>query len=122
MKAGWTTTDLKLSIEGSFFFMAHGTHDQWTAWTRIGGDEDYQYEKSSPTTKHTTYNAKYAYKTGAVLDVEKTTVIGLNVTYKVASWLQLLAQADLVSIKNYGNVTGVDAKDFQLVLSARFLF
>ena len=122
VKAGWTTTDLKLSIEGSFFFMAHGTHDQWTAWTRIGGDEDYQYEKSSPTTKHTTYNAKYAYKTGAVLDVEKTTVIGLNVTYKAASWLQLLAQADLVSIKNYGNVTGVDAKDFQLVLSARFLF
>ena len=122
LKAGWTTTDLRLSIEGSFFYMAHGTHDQWTMWTPIGGDENYEKEKSSPTTKHTTYNAKYAYKTGADLAVEKTVVCGINATYKAASWLTLLAQADLVSIKNYGNKEGVDAKDFQVVISARFLF
>ena len=102
--------------------MAHGTHDQWTMWTPIGGDENYEKEKSSPTTKHTTYNAKYAYKTGADLAVEKTVICGINATYKAASWLTLLAQADLVSIKNYGNKEGVDAKDFQVVLSARFLF
>lgn len=122
LKAGWTTTDLRLSIEGSFFYMAHGTHDQWTMWTPIGGDENYEKEKSSPTTKHTTYNAKYAYKTGADLAVEKTVICGINATYKATSWLTLLAQADLVSIKNYGNKEGVDAKDFQVVLSARFLF
>ena len=121
LKAGWTTTDLRLSIEGSFFYMAHGTHDAWTKWTTVGGNENYQYDKSSPTTKHTTYNAKYTDYT-ARNSVEKTTVLGINATYKAASWLTLLAQADLVSIKNYGNKEGVDAKDFQVVLSARFLF
>ena len=35
LKAGWTTADLRLSVEGSLFYMAHGTHDQWTAWTPI---------------------------------------------------------------------------------------
>ena len=130
LKAGWTTTDLRLSVEGSFFYMAHGTHDAWTKWTYIGYDpehpsaedlENYQYDKASPTTKHTTYNAKY---TDYALrnSVEKTTVLGINATYKATSWLSLLAQADLISIKNYGNVEGVVAKDFQLVLSARFLF
>ena len=121
LKAGWTTTDLRLSIEGSFFYMAHGTHDAWTKWTTVGGNENYQYDKSSPTTKHTTYNAKYT-DYAARNSVEKTTVLGINATYKAASWLTLLAQADLVSIKNYGNKEGVDAKDFQVVLSARFLF
>ena len=122
VKAGWTTTDLRLSIEGSFFFMAHGTHDAWTAWTRVGGDENYQYDKSSPTTKHTSYNAKYAYKTGADLSVEKTTVCGINATYKVTSWLTALVQADYVNIRNYGNVEGVNQSDFQVVVSARFYF
>ena len=122
VKAGWTTADLRLSVEGSFFFMAHGTHDQWTMWTRIGNDENYQYEKSSPTTKHTTYNAKYAYKTGADLAVEKTIVCGLNASYKVSSWLTAIAQVDYVTIANYGNMDGVNQNDLQLVLSARFMF
>lgn len=121
VKAGWTTSDLKLSIEGSFFFMAHGTHDQWTKWTPVGGDENYQYDKASPTIKHTTYNAKYT-DYAERNSVEKTTVLGVNVTYKATSWLNLLAQADLVSIRNYGNKEGVNEKDFQLVLSASFLF
>ena len=121
LKAGWTTTDLRLSVEGSFFYMAHGTHDAWTKWTTVGGNENYQYDKSSPTTKHTTYNAKYT-DYASRNSVEKTSVLGINATYKATSWLSLLAQADLVSIKNYGNKEGVDAKDFQLVLSARFLF
>ncbi len=124
LKAGWTTSDLRLSVEGSLFYMAHGTHDAWTMWTAIGGsEEDYNANKSSPTDKHTSYNAKYAYKSGNVdLAVEKTLVCGINASYKVSSWLTVMVQADFVSIRNYGNIPGVDQSDFQLVASATFSF
>ena len=124
LKAGWTTADLRLSVEGSLFYMAHGTHDQWTMWTPIGGsEEDYNANKSSPTDKHTSYNAKYDYKSvNTDLAVEKTFVCGINASYKVLSWLTAMVQADFVSIKNYGNIPGVDQSDFQLVASATFSF
>lgn len=123
VKAGWTTADLKLSVEGSFFFMAHGTHDAWTMWTPIGGDDNYQYDKASPTEKHTSYNAKYAYKTGAMLAVENTVVCGVNASYKVLDWLTVMAQADFINIQNYGNIPDApDQNDFQFVLSARITF
>ena len=122
VKAGWTTSDLRFSVEGSFFFMAHGTHDAWTMWTPIGGNEDFKYEKASPTEKHTSYNAKYEYKTGAMLAVEKTVVCGVNASYKVLSWLTAMVQADYVAISNYGNIPGVSQNDFQLVVSATFSF
>ena len=124
LKAGWTTADLRLSVEGSLFYMAHGTHDAWTMWTAIGGsEEDYNANKSSPTDKHTSYNAKYDYKSGNMdLAVEKTLVCGVNASYKVSSWLTAMVQADFVSIKNYGNIPGVDQSDFQLVASATFSF
>jgi len=122
VNAGWMTSDLRLSIEGNIFYMAHGTHDQWTAWRYIGGDEDYKYDKASPTTKHTTYNAKYPDAKTARNSVEKTFICGVNVSYKVASWLTAVAQADYVAIANYGNVEGVKQNDFQVAVSARFLF
>ena len=124
LKAGWTTADLRLSVEGSLFYMAHGTHDAWTMWTAIGGsEEDYNANKSSPTDKHTSYNAKYDYKSGNTdLAVEKTLVCGINASYKVFSWLTAMVQADFVSIRNYGNIPGVDQSDFQLVASATFSF
>lgn len=123
VKAGWTTADLRLSVEGSFFFMAHGTHDAWTMWTPIGGDDNYQYDKASPTEKHTSYNAKYPYKTNAMLAVENTIVCGVNASYKVNSWLTAVAQADFVSISNYGNNPDAPVQnDIQLVVSARFSF
>ncbi len=122
LKAGWTTTDLRLNIEGSIFYMAHGTHDAWTMWTPVGGsEEDYKANANSPTTTHTSYNAKYP-DYAARNSVEKTLVCGVNVSYKVASWLTAIAQADYVTIANYGNVEGVKQNDFQVAVSARFMF
>ena len=54
--------------------------------------------------------------------MEKTFICGVNVSYKVASWFTAIAQADYVTIANYGNVEGVKQNDFQLAVSARFLF
>ena len=124
LKAGWTTADLRLSVEGSIFYMAHGTHDAWTMWTPIGGSaEDYNANKSSPTEKHTSYNAKYDYKSGNMnLAVEKTLVCGVNASYKVFSWLTAMVQADFVSISNYGNLPDVNQNDIQIVASVAFSF
>ena len=123
LKAGWKSSDLRLNVEGSFFFMAHGTHDQWTAWRYIGGDPDYQYDKSSPTTKHTTYNAKYPDAALTRDSVEYTTVVGVNASYKVSSWLTAMVQVDYVNIKNYGNVSAnAPQSDVQVVLGAQFTF
>ena len=123
IKAGWKSSDLRLNVEGSFFFMAHGTHDQWTAWRYIGGDPDYQYDKSSPTTKHTSYNAKYPDAALTRDSVEYTTVVGVNASYKVSSWLTAMVQVDYVNIKNYGNVsTNPTQSDLQVVLGAQFTF
>ncbi|MBO4409900.1 MAG: hypothetical protein J5775_04015, partial [Spirochaetales bacterium] len=123
LKAGWTTADLRLSVEGNFFFMAHGTHDQWTAWRYIGGDADYQYDKASPTTKHTTYNAKYPDAQATRDSVEYTTVVGVNASYKVSSWLTAMVQVDYVNIRNYGNVSAnAPQSDVQVVLGAQFTF
>lgn len=120
-KAGWTTADMKLSIEGSFFYMAHGTHDAWTTWKRIGGNPDYEYDKASPTTKHTSYNEKYTdYESRN--SVEKTMVFGVNASYKILPGLTAMAQVDYVDIRNFGNIEGVDQKDIQLVVGATYSF
>ena len=121
LKAGWTTPDFRLSVEGSFFFMAHGTHDAWTKWTTVGGNENYQYDAASPTEKHTSYNAKYT-DYAARNSVEKTVVCGVNASYKFTSWLTAMVQADYVGINNYGNVEDEFQDDFQIVVSARFTF
>ena len=124
LKAGWTTADLRLSVEGSIFYMAHGTHDAWTMWTPIGGSaEDYDANKSSPTDKHTSYNAKYDYKSGNMnLAVQKTFVCGVNASYRFFSWLTAMVQADFVSISNYGNIPDVSQNDVQIVAGATFSF
>ncbi len=124
LKAGWTTADLRLSVEGSIFYMAHGTHDAWTMWTPIGGSaEDYNANKSSPTEKHTSYNAKYDYKSGNMnLAVQKTFVCGVNASYRFFSWLTAMVQADFVSISNYGNNPDVSQNDVQIVAGATFSF
>ncbi len=93
-------------------------------WTPIGGSaEDYNANKSSPTEKHTSYNAKYDYKSGNMnLAVEKTLVCGVNASYKVFSWLTAMVQADFVSISNYGNLPDVNQNDIQIVASVAFSF
>ena len=58
-----------------------------------------------------------------MLAVENTIVCGINASYKVSSWLTAVAQADFVSISNYGNIPDAPVQnDFQLVVSARFSF
>ena len=37
----------------SLFYMAHGTHDKWTVWTRVNGDYN---NVTTPTTEHQTEN------------------------------------------------------------------
>ena len=94
----------------------------WCPWTQIGGDDNYKYDASSPTEKHTTYNAKYAYKDNASLAVERTFVLGVNASYKFSKGIAAMIQADYVTISNYGNIPDVKQNDFQLVAGVTFSF
>ena len=51
----------KWNVGGNLFFMAHGTFDQWTVWTRINPGEGHDYpvdNPKTPTTSHVTYNQR----------------------------------------------------------------
>lgn len=55
----------KYSLGAELFYMAHGTHDRWTVWTRVNnvsydGSENTQFVEnpSTPTTSHITENNK----------------------------------------------------------------
>lgn len=123
LKAGWTRSDLKLSVEGSLLFMAHGTHDAWTQWDWYGGSqESYDVNHTSPTPSHTTNNNKYPNAKVVRNSIQYTTVCGINANYAVTRYLDAMVQADYVNIVNYGNESGINQDDFQTVVSLTLKF
>ena len=122
-KAGYDLN--KLKVEGSIFYMLHGTHDAWTTWTRTGGEgEDAWAKKSStPTTEHETVNNKYDDAKATRDSVSKTFIIGVNASYQFTQSLSAFAQADFISIVNWNNVsTNPVQKDFQVALGGSWKF
>ncbi len=124
LRAGWVSSDLRLSLEGNLFYMMHGTHDAWTQWAYVGGSEyNYNSNHASPTENHTTNNVKYPHKSAADLAVEKTFVCGVNATYRFTEHLSAMLQADFVNITNYKNIKDIPAQtDIQIVAGATLSF
>lgn len=124
LNAGWTSRDQKLKVEGNFFGMVHGTHDIWTKWQKIGGDNDTDFDKhsSTPTTKDSAVNSKYGDQ--AQRDSASTTLVfGLNASYQILPSLSVMTQLDFVTIKNYANRSSAPLqKDFQVVVGASYSF
>ncbi len=123
LKAQWVSSDFSLRLGGNFFFMAHGTHDLWTHWTRIGGTkESYEANKATPTTTHTSTNNKYPNAKTVRNSIQLSFVYEVSASYAFLDCLTASLQADYIDIINYGNEKGVRQNDLQLALSLQYSF
>jgi hypothetical protein len=90
----------------NLFFMIHGTHDKYTAWTRVNDTVDGKKmtNKTTPTTQHQTANSMDA-------DADKrdsasvTFVTSLYGSYSFFSFLSASAEVDFIYLKNPGNIS-----------------
>ncbi|MCF0261811.1 MAG: hypothetical protein HUK23_02740, partial [Sphaerochaetaceae bacterium] len=122
-KAGYDLD--KLKVEGSIFYMLHGTHDAWTTWTKTGGEGKEAWEKNSvtPTSKHETVNNKYDDAQATRDAVSKTFIIGANASYQFTQSLSAFAQFDFISIVNWNNIsTNPVQNDLQVVFGGSWKF
>lgn len=114
----------KWNVGGNLFFMAHGTFDQWTVWTRINPDSshpDYPVDNpSTPTTSHVTDNQR----DDDVSDrdsVEYTLDLTVKGGYKIMDNLEAYASADFIFVKNPGNISTLSPKtDLQLTIGLSY--
>lgn len=122
LNAKYELNVLPFVLEGNVFFMAHGTHDKWTGWSEIGGSkENYEANKSTPTTSHTTNNNKYPdYKDRN--KVQYSTILSLKGEYSFDKHWSTLLKLDFVTISNYKNIECDAQNDFQVTLSGSFKF
>lgn len=96
----------KWNIEGSLFYMAHGTHDRWTVWSKVYNQENVGENKppkhTTPTTSHDTENHKYG-------DVENRNSVshtfsaGIRGSINLINSLQLYTEVDYILITNPNN-------------------
>ena len=113
----------KWNVGGNLFFMAHGTFDQWTVWTRINPDKDHDYpvdNPKTPTTSHVTDNQR---DDGASNrdSVEYTVDLTIKGGYKIMSNLEAYASADFILVKNPGNISSISPKtDLQLTIGLSY--
>ncbi|MGI6440112.1 MAG: hypothetical protein ACOX0W_07605 [Sphaerochaetaceae bacterium] len=114
----------KWSITGSLFYMMHGTHDQWTLWSRVYSDpgESKPPYHSTPTTTHDTENHRY----DDVSDrnaVSHTFSLGLQGEYNILSSLKVYGEVDYVLIVNPGNNSSRSPiSDIQLTAGISYAF
>ena len=104
----------KWSAGVNLFLMKHGTHDKYTAWTRI--DNETYKNQTTPTTTHQTANYNDAH--ADTRDTASTTfVAGLYGSYNLPWGFTAGCQLDFVSIKNPGNRSANSSvSDFQITL------
>ncbi|MCF0237318.1 MAG: hypothetical protein HUK24_01860, partial [Sphaerochaetaceae bacterium] len=123
VKAGWELN--KFKIEGSVFYMLHGTHDQWTQWTETGGEgqDAWDNKSTTPTSVHESVNNKYDDAQATRDSVSKTLIVGLNASYEFTQSLSAFVQADFISIVNWNNVSSNPVqRDFQVALGGSWKF
>ena len=114
----------KWNIGGNVFFMAHGTFDQWTVWTRINPDASHpNYPKdnpTTPTTSHVTENQKDD-DAGSRDSVEYTLDVTLKGGYKILDNLEAYGSVDFIYVKNPGNLSYISPRsDLQLTLGISY--
>ena len=97
------------------FYMSHGTHDQWTVWTRVNGE----YENvTTPTDHHQTANNKDPNAQGTRNAVSHTIDLGLDATIWLPYGFSIGTTLDFVGVVNAGNVKSPDLLfDIQWTLS-----
>jgi len=105
------------NLEGNLFYMAHGTHDENTIWTRV--NTTYQ-NVTTPTTSHQTGNQA----DDDVSDRDSvchTFVAGINGSMDIIPGLNAFAQADYIMIVHPGNVsTAATQSDIQLTVGISY--
>lgn len=123
LNGGYRVFD-KWNVEGNIFYMAHGTFDKWTVWTRINPDSghpEYPTESpSTPTVNHPTENQKYS--DAQTRDaVSHTLVCGVSGSYTILPGLDVFGQADFIRIWNPGNkLSNKPVADFQLSIGVSY--
>ena len=94
----------------SFFLMLHGTHDKYTAWTRVNEvlDGTKMQNKVTPTTDHQTAN--YNDPNANLRDSVATSfVASLFGSYSFDYGFKVEIEADLIYLKNPGNLSTNDS-------------
>ncbi len=90
----------------NLFFMVHGTHDKYTAWTRVNDEIDGKKmtNKTTPTTDH--QSANYMDPDASKRDSTSTTfVASLFGSYSFFSFLSAGGEVDFIYLKNPGNIS-----------------
>ena len=121
LSASWEKD--RLTVGGKFLFIAHGTHDIWTKWTKVPANtsEDvYKAENSGLTTDHdNTTNYRYN-DVSSRNSISYTYDIGLSASYELLDNLTLDLTLDYVAARNIYNVKGQNASDFQVILGVSY--
>lgn len=114
----------KLSIRANGMFMAHGTHDLWTKWTKIPAhtsEEDYETRYSGVTTSHAASdNYRYADAKTARNARWYTLDIGVGADYRILDNLSLSLDVDYVYMRNIFNIGGQNGGDVQIVFGVKY--
>ncbi len=110
----------KWNIEANLFYMLHGTFDMYTCWKKILNTDD-----SSTYTTLTTSNNNNSTNSDNVDNslkdsVSRTFILGTSASYDITKDLNVFVQADYINIQNYGNISGENTSDVQLVLSLSY--
>ncbi len=113
-----------LTVGGKFFFMAHGTHDLWTIWTKIPAhtsEETYKKQYSGITSDHSnTGNYRYGDEAKSRDSIWYTYDLGLSAQYSITKQLDVSLSLDYVSMNNIYNISANDASDFQVIMGITY--
>ncbi|MCK9347375.1 MAG: hypothetical protein M0P41_00370 [Sphaerochaeta sp.] len=107
----------KWNLSGNVFYMAHGTFDMFTYWTRVGGGvADIPTTPTSGGSVGNYADPAYASRNA----VEHTFIAGLYGSYQITDTLKTFGQLDYITIQNYQNIAGQKASDIQLTLGLSY--
>lgn len=114
----------KWGVEANLFFMAHGTFDQWTVWTRINPDNNHpEYpseEPKTPTTTHVTDNQNDA-NAKSRDSVEYTLDLTLSGNWNFYKNLTANFGFDWIMVVNGGNLKANGVRnDLQFTLGVTY--
>ena len=91
----------KFFAGGSFFYMAHGTHDQWTTWTQV--NKDGVENVTTPTDHHQTANNKDP--NASERDAVKHVIdVGLNGGLYLPYGFSVYTDVHFLTVINPGNI------------------
>lgn len=110
----------KWNLSGNVFYMAHGTFDMFTIWSRVGGDEGAPLV-TTPTDDGSDALGNYADLAFASRNaVSHTLVAGVYGSYQITDSLRTFGQLDYITIKNYKNMADQEASDVQLTFGLSY--